>query len=339
MVWINPAYMSKGIQLGISAWQCYCLRSGYQFFLETYPYMPDGFHGAPFLSKLLAVKKYLPHVDYLLVTDADTVVANTSKRIEDIIVTGEHLYFHERMHNREIAAGIWLGKNSAFTFAFVDEWIEYTLCNCANEGQRMTNHDNGALIHLIYQKYLHDDSTRCGSLYSQSVSLDSYWKFVQCVHDILHATPQTTRMRGIRIEQAETSWLKFLEFGWQETGDWGTAAGPNVVSMWNRWTGNEFIVHTKHIDRLLTKEDAACTSKNSRVRPDMLLAPEAAKATLREESSRFGHAHLGDCLFSCPPLVAGGPPPPTNAVTKAPTCEVLNQKLYQECRKAALAYP
>lgn len=238
------------------------------------------------------------------------------------------------MHNREIVAGIWLAKSSTFASLFLDDWIEYALCNCANEGQRMTNHDNGALIHLIYQKYLHDDSTMCGDLYEQSFSLESYWKFVQCVHDLLH-TSKT--MRGIRIDQAETSWLKFLEFGWQEKGDWGTPAGPNVVSLWNRWIGNEFIVHTKHIDRLLTRADAECKPQTSHVRPDMLLPMGDAIATMKEESARFGHHHLGDCMFECPPLVAGGPPS-SQSDKIAPKCKVLNQQLYQECKKAALGF-
>ena len=329
MIWTNPAYMSESIQLGISAWQCYCLKAGYHFFLETYPFMRDGLHGAPFLSKLLATKKYMPYVDYLLVVDADTLVANTTRRLEDIIATGEHLFFHERMHNREIVAGVWLAKNSPFSKAFIDEWIEYAFCNCANEGPRWTNHDNGALIHLIYQKYLHTQDTKCGSLYQESNSLQTYLHFVQCVHDLLHNP--IVNMPGIRIEQAETSWFKFLELGWQETGDWGTPSGPNVEVLWNRWTGNEFIVHTKHASRLLDKRDAECLALSHIIRPDLLLPPAKAAETMREESARFGHAHLGECTFSCPPLVEGGPPPLV-LPQPAPKCHVYNELSYKECR-------
>ena len=113
-------------------------------------------------------------------------------------------------------------------------------------------------------------------------------------------------------------------------------AGANVEVLWNRWTGNEFIVHTKHASRLLDQRDAECSALGPIIRPEMLLPPVQAAETMREESARFGHAHLGSCTFSCPPLVAGGPPPLV-LPPPAPKCQVHNQPLYEECRRSAHA--
>ena len=325
LMWASPSYMVRGIPLSISVWQCYALQAKYRFFLEVHPFMQAGHHPiSPFISKLLAVKKYLPHVKYLLVVDADTVVVNMSQRIETLVQHAD-LTFHERMHNSELAASVWAVQNTTFAMSFLDDWLTFALCNCANHKVQYHNHDNGALIHLIYRRYLHTETTQCGDLFDTAHTLEDYLHFVKCVHVLLHRNPV---MMGIRVEQAEVSWLKFLEMGWQVNGDWGTAQGDGVATLWNRWTGHEFVAHTKHAELLLTPADANC--KTRFVRPDLLLPSPAA--TFAEESARFGHGHLASCFPDCPPLVDGGLA--THIPDALPHCKVRDAKMLDSCMHA-----
>lgn len=58
---------------------CYCLKHGYQFFLEIFPVGSKLYSTNDYWGKAIFAKKYLPFVDWLLVVDADEVIVNHSK--------------------------------------------------------------------------------------------------------------------------------------------------------------------------------------------------------------------------------------------------------------------
>lgn len=328
LVTADPEYLKRGARVGsgssitlaISSMQCWASTHGYYFFLESHDltsHVPWGTQGvAPFVSKLLAAEKYLRRVDWLLVLDADCVVANRTKRIEDILDDRFHLTFHERLHNREVDAAAWLVKNSHYSFQFIREWIRLTACQCMGGDTHFHNNDNGALLLLLMHRIFagRPREELCFNLFDQSKTVYDYLQFVQCVHDKLSGGDFPPTSEHIQITTAENSWFRHLESRWHLTGEWGVVDG---TSMWNRWLGNEFLVHTKDPDTLLSPLDALCQDPPTGfIRPDLMMDPPAALVSVSAESSRFGHREIAHCFPSCPPLVAlsGGettiqPPP------------------------------
>ena len=319
----DPSYLKRGptavagsgtsMSLAVSAIECWAASKGYHVFLEVHDLtnMDRVYTATPFASKLFAVKKYLKFVDWLLVLDSDCVIANTTKTIEEIIDMSPpytQLTFHERLHNSEISAGIWLARKSEYTFKFIDDWLALLACVCANEHYMSQNSDNGALIMLLAETLLiRSHFTESRALFDKSNSLDAYFTFVRYVHDRLSESTQTG---PISIMRAENGWFRLLELKWHSTGDFGVDVGPNVVSMWNRWLGNEFVVHTKDPELLLDHSDAVCSLPlRPHLRPEWLMKDsiEAAGKSYRSEVLRFNHPDLADCFPTCPPLFSSKP--------------------------------
>lgn len=318
----DPSYLKRGpsvsvsgtsMSLAVSAIECWAASKGYHFFLEVHDLtnMDRVYTATPFASKLFAVKKYLKFVDWLLVLDSDCVIANTTKTIEEMIVMSPpytQLTFHERFHNSEIAAGVWLARKSDYTFKFIDDWLALLACVCSNEHYMAQNNDNGALIMLLAETLLiKSQFTESKALFDKANSHDAYLTFVQYVHDRLIESTQTG---PISIMRAENGWFRLLELKWHNTGDFGVEVGPNVVSMWNRWLGNEFVVHTKDPELLLERSDALCGLPiRPHIRPEWLERDslEAATKSYRSEAVRFHHPDLADCFPVCPPLFSSKP--------------------------------
>lgn len=335
---VDSKYIDRGSKVvgsgtsysqSISAAQCWAVSKGYHFFLEVHDLTSTDrrYTATPFASKLMAVKKYLQFVDWILVLDVDCVIANSSKTVESIIASNPfaHVTFHERLHNSEIAAAVWLAKSSSFTTLFIDDWLAILGCVCQREHYLSQNNDNGALIMLLAERLLSPDQhAECKALFDSAFSLDQYLNFARKVHDyIVASTPDSNRQQPISIMRAENGWFRIMELQWHSSGEFGVEVGPHVISMWNRWLGNEFIVHTKNPELLIDRSHALC-AKNSIHSP--YLKPEWLSALVLSETAksyaaevvRFGHSDLVGCFPTCPPLYDAASPPDYAMSTRQP---------------------
>ena len=71
------------ISAALSSKSCYCSFNGYSYILEVSAGAADN-HSAHW-QRIPFLLKHLPHFDWLLYTDADTVVTNSSVRLESFI--------------------------------------------------------------------------------------------------------------------------------------------------------------------------------------------------------------------------------------------------------------
>ena len=323
LVSADPSYLGRGAKvagsgtsysLAVSAAQCWAASKGYHFFLEVHDLTSTEtkFATSPYANKIIAAKKYLPFVDWLLFLDNDCVIVNYTKTLEEIIAANQHshIILHERLHNSEISSASWLVKRSNYTIQFLDDWLSVLGCVCANERTLTQNNDNGALVMLLALRLLDASAaSECRTLYDNSQSWDDYLRFARLVHDRINALPSNVKSQPITIMRAENGWFRVMEFQWHNTGAFGVKVGPNIISMWNRWLGQEFIVHTKDPEILLDQSHAKCTSPQTHLRSEWLTPFDihAALSSYKEEVVRFGHPNLVDCFPVCPSLYAGVP--------------------------------
>jgi hypothetical protein len=320
----DPSYLGRGAKvagsgtsysLAVSAVQCWAASKGYHFFLEVHDLTSTEtkFATSPYANKIVAAKKYLPFVDWLLFLDNDCVIVNYTKTLEEIIAVNQHshIILHERLHNSEISSAVWLVKRSNYTIHFLDDWLSILGCVCANERALTQNNDNGALVMLLAIRLLDPSAaSECRALYESSQSWDDYLRFARLVHDRINTLPSNVKSQPITIMRPENGWFRVMEFQWHNTGAFGVKVGPNIISMWNRWLGQEFIVHTKEPEILLDQSHAKCTSHQKTHLRSEWLTPfdiHAALSSYEEEVVRFGHPNLVDCFPVCPSLYAGVP--------------------------------
>jgi galactosyl transferase GMA12/MNN10 family len=103
--------------------QQYCNKHGYQLFNESPSVDPDR---PPSWSKIRAVQRLLreEQCEWVFWLDADTVIMNSNKRIEDILPTPEtgiDLILTEQKGN-SWNAGAWMIRNTNWSNTFLNEW-------------------------------------------------------------------------------------------------------------------------------------------------------------------------------------------------------------------------
>ena len=103
--------------------QAYADKYGYQLFDESKHLDRSR---PPSWSKIKAVKRLLTeeHCDWVWWLDADTVIMNSNKRVEDFLPawTEPQDLLLSRDHSGGYNAGGWLIRNSSYALEFLDEW-------------------------------------------------------------------------------------------------------------------------------------------------------------------------------------------------------------------------
>ncbi|VDP02713.1 unnamed protein product, partial [Soboliphyme baturini] len=93
------------------------------------------------------VVEYLKHYDWILFIDADVMVVNFNRCIEEFIDDQFDVIHYERFFSAEVAAGGYLVKNSSFAQFYLTKWYER---HDEYGDMSFVNHDNGILqIHLL----------------------------------------------------------------------------------------------------------------------------------------------------------------------------------------------
>jgi galactosyl transferase GMA12/MNN10 family len=110
----------------------YCMKHNYQLYDESESSLDTS--RAPAWSKIPAARRLLTEegCDWVFWLDADTVIMNSEKRIEDFLPTAESgidfVVTHQK--GKSWNAGAWLIRNSDWSLKFLDDWwdmSEYSL--------------------------------------------------------------------------------------------------------------------------------------------------------------------------------------------------------------------
>lgn len=112
----------------------YCRQHGYEFIHEVY----DGTELHPSFEKLNVVRRHLSNADYVLWIDSDACVIDFRQKLEtfcdsghDLVVAGHDFGFDLLGYRQRFAidgvpagvnGGVWMLRNSAWSYAFLDEW-------------------------------------------------------------------------------------------------------------------------------------------------------------------------------------------------------------------------
>lgn len=115
--------------------QCYALKQGYTFILETNSEMSKKIN--PWWFKVYALQKYLAFFDWVVWLDGDCLIANPDIKFEwflddphaDLVLTD---------HNFAVNNGVFALRNTAWSEEFLDKWlgaggIRVFLCLCAGQ--------------------------------------------------------------------------------------------------------------------------------------------------------------------------------------------------------------
>ena len=125
--------------------QCYALRHGYTFIVETNKEIATSIN--PWWIKTFALQKYLPHFDWVVWLDADCLVSNAEVKLEwflddataDLVLTD---------HNFSVNNGVLAMRNTPWSAQFLASWIAAGRAVHAAH-LRWWQDDQGALFHML----------------------------------------------------------------------------------------------------------------------------------------------------------------------------------------------
>lgn len=152
----------------ISLMNCFALRHGVPYYVETHSF------GSNWYNKQLALRKYLPHFEWVLYVDADTYIMDRREGYANLLAYlgmldagGYHVAFSELHHSGAggFDAGVVLIRNSAIGSRFNEEWLQ-------GAKRAWRNADNG-FLNLVFLRWV------LGSKYSGSCDglLHKYWYY------------------------------------------------------------------------------------------------------------------------------------------------------------------
>jgi hypothetical protein len=300
LVYADLEYLTHpGITLAISSMQCYAAQHNYAFLLEVHK-LGDGGYDA-FDSKIAAVSKYMPYYEWLFVVDADMVIVNTTRKLEELITGDVHLIFSQRVRHPEVMGSWWAVKRSAYSEGWIWSWRKFFPCMKANRRKHFHNNDNGALLVMLLDTLVsNDDASSCIKIWAHAPDVNAYIKFVECFARLIRTVRHTRH--PIRILPTNYA-ARHLELMWAKHGSNGVPAN----SYWNRLVQTDFFVHTKEPELLLRPQDANCTSNSNLISAHMFYSRSEGIASVRAELARFGHPDAV-CYPRCVPLASGEGP-------------------------------
>ncbi|CAD5213491.1 unnamed protein product [Bursaphelenchus okinawaensis] len=169
---------------------CYLKGTNYEaFFVEIFDdpeVQKHCHHEEIFFLKHCAASVYLKKVDWLLVLDADTMVANPNHCIEEYIDERVNVILYNRFFNHEIMSANYLVKNTQFGHDFLMGWADYQY----KKPNSFNAADNGALhIHVLETvlPQAKPEIATCLEMWGEGKDYDEYLAYVHCVRYMLGA--------------------------------------------------------------------------------------------------------------------------------------------------------
>lgn len=134
-------------------------------------------------SKLLAMRKYLPHYDFLFYVDVDTVITNSDVKLEDIVDYGYDQILAADKNG--LNCGVWLIRNTPWSLWFLDEmWAQEQF---VHPGSFVLFHYEQRAMHYLYQSKVWRRAVK-GDAYKGANTIRARTKVVNsCVFNSLPA--------------------------------------------------------------------------------------------------------------------------------------------------------
>jgi len=242
----SPAHLQRdGDSVGrTSGWAA---ENHVPYFVETHVFRRD------FFNKQHAVLKYLPHYEWILYMDTDTILVDLNRTREMLFSVidraeagGHHVVISEVHHSSESVggpdAGIFMVKRSAIGFEFLHKWLQSAECYPRNG-------DNGALWVLFLGWVLDKDYAGQCDQYVQRLKWyetwyksipgfvrdnfyhipDPYYSLTPCMYqafgqetapfDRVRLLPlRTSDMRAASLQAEKSKYHPFYVFAWDELG-------------------------------------------------------------------------------------------------------------------------
>lgn len=252
----------------ISAINCYGALNNIPIFIEPLVFSKAS-NRDYFQDRLNNVFKYLPHYEWLFVTDADIIVANYSKSLFEYVDINDDsidiiLQFRDNIH--EVWAGNYFIRNSPNGFDFLRRWLNISLNQ--KEGTIGLNSDNGDLLEILGQYKSNDFTTRPCVQYRYS---DWEWltyklKFINCTLGEWDSLAIATWDRNkyavtyghIKIYREYLGFARTFRY---MTEDGSTACLMEDINC--RVLRGDFILHGKELQNYLSVDYIACSANKS----------------------------------------------------------------------------
>lgn len=126
--------------LNLAQLSCYAARLGVPFYLE-HRLMIDDRHF--FSARHRSVAKYLRYYQWVFATDADLIVANSTKDIRDYLDDTVDVMLNQLDRDKEVCACAFFIRNSPGGWEFLRRWLGWS------DSGFHQNSDNGDLIEMI----------------------------------------------------------------------------------------------------------------------------------------------------------------------------------------------
>jgi hypothetical protein len=185
--------------------ECYCVRQGISFYIDYRVIRAEGHF---FVSRHYNVLKYLKYHQWVLATDADILVGDSSVDIYKSILDKADddnidLVVADR-DGGELCACAYIVKNSPGGWSFMHRWLSWSDV----EGRTPLNGDNGDLVEMVHAGMTPaapNNATNTGRMADAEIDvpassrehcinpdaklgeyLDSWWSFLACVQVKFH---------------------------------------------------------------------------------------------------------------------------------------------------------
>eukprot|EP00667_Euglena_gracilis_P014566 EG_transcript_15099 len=144
-LYVGVPIIPKKLYAAVHSKRCYAALHGYRFILDTSPRTHER---TPHWSRVLVLQRYLPHFDWILYLDIDTMMVNASITLEHFLLSpyvtpNVHLILSEGDH---VNSGGFFLRRSSWSMHFLRDWWQY---GTPEKAPYQEQYDQGALMFLL----------------------------------------------------------------------------------------------------------------------------------------------------------------------------------------------
>ena len=206
-------------------------------------------------EKIYLAREALDFYDVIVSLDVEVFVANQTKRVEEFLEPNQEVYLSQRFTNPEIMSGAFIVKSSQWTKNWMDRWLDFDRTEKPNQ-----NYDNGALIMLLAETLLRNESSELKELENIYASGSYHKNSLEIMKIIWNLDPAQASQDAFRI-QIFTAFQSFVTVDPDSSDDLdfpNCQNLPETRDFWCKLLGNELFVHSKHGFKHFVSNSVSC---------------------------------------------------------------------------------